>query len=119
MSVKAQETLKDLNMGAIFTGRISQIHADNMKIYPFVFFDNVLEANISYDVLADQSVPGAKSTISYEILFAENKIPENLNEGLKHLQKALSVLFMRNIVTIIRDTNGQQLGIAAGDSHVQ
>jgi hypothetical protein len=102
---------KELAMGSIMTGQISEIHLSNMRIYPFVFLDNITEAHISYDIITDSSnnIPGKRSTVSYAVSFVDGKIPETLRSGFDNLKKALSVLFSQDVVLILRNDQGQDL----------
>ena len=103
--------LKDLAVGSILTGQISEIHIRNMKTYPFVFLDSVSGLEISYDIVTDptNSMPGKKSTIIYTVEFTDNKVPDSLADGAKNLHKALSTLFSHKIQLLIKDRHGQIL----------
>lgn len=106
-----QSILKDLNIGTIITGRISEVHVKNMEQYPFIFLDDVEEFRIDYDIITDatNATPGKKSTVSYTVKFKSGNPPGTLREGAGNLQKALSVLFQTEINLIIRDQNSQVL----------
>ena len=104
--------LKDLIMGSILTGQISEIHLTNMKNYLFVFIDNVEKAEMSYTILTAPPSPDAtESLITYTVSFKEDKVPDQLKEGIVNLQKSLAILFgQKNIKVTIRDNYGQVLG---------
>lgn len=103
--------LKDLNMGMIMTGQLSEIHLKNMKTYPFIFFDNIDEIQMGFDIIVDPAnvVPGSKSTVVYGIRFKDDKLPNNLQEGYENLCKCLNALFMREVRVLIKDHLGQLL----------
>jgi uncharacterized lipoprotein YajG len=103
---------KELAMGSILTGQISEVHIKNMKMYPFIFLDDVSQAEIAYDIITDtiNVTPGKKSTVSYTLGFKGTKpSKEVLKPGFDNLQKALSVLFSQKITLILRDQSGQDL----------
>ena len=102
--------IKDLATGSIMTGMVSEVHINNMKMYPFIFLDNVDSAEISYNIVVDPSAsPGTKSSIAYSLRFIENVVPETLSGGAENLKKALSALFTQNIRLILKDHNEQLL----------
>lgn len=102
---------EELAMGSIVTGQISEVHITNMKLYPFIFIDDLNEAEISYSIVTDPSsaVPGKKSTVSYSLSFNAKPDLQQLNAGKDNLQKALSVLFSQDVFVILRDKFGQDL----------
>jgi hypothetical protein len=103
--------IKDLAIGSILTGRVSEVHLHNMKIYPFVFIDNVDRAEISYDIITDltNTMPGSHSTVVYVLRFTDSGKPETLDSGAENLKKALSALFTQNIKLVLKDHNEQVL----------
>jgi hypothetical protein len=102
---------KELAMGSIFSGQISEVHLNNMKLYPFIFIDDVSQVEISYDIITDpaNAEPGKKSTVSYTVSFKSGNTPENIKDCSQNLQKALSILFSQQITVILRDQKGQEL----------
>lgn len=102
---------KELAMGSILTGQISEVHAVNIKMYPFIFLDDVYSADISFDIVTDpiSALPGKKSTICYNLHFNSNQKPPSLKEGYKNLKKALEILFSQEIIVLLKDKNGQDL----------
>lgn len=109
--MKKLSLTEELAMGTIFTGQISEVHLKNMKIYPFIFLDDVDEVEIAYDIITDvvNNAPGGKSTVSYSLSFKSGNNPSNLKEGHENLTKALSVLFAQPVIVILRDKLGQNL----------
>lgn len=109
--MKEQSLTKELAMGSILTGQISEIHLSNMRMYPFIFLDNVSEAEISYDIVTDpaNAAPGKRSTVSYCLSFSSQPSAESLSLGKSNLEKALSVLFSQDIVVILRNEQGIDL----------
>ncbi len=103
--------LKDLNTGLALIGKLSEVHVKNMQMYPFVFFDSLVSANISYDIKTDPSEieSGQPSSITYELSFAGDESPLNLAEGFKNTKLALSTLFGQKIRLTIKDQYGQIL----------
>lgn len=106
-----KDLMKDLAVGSILTGQISEAHIVNMRSYPFVFIDNIKKVEISYDIVTDpvSSMPGKKSVVNYKVWFTNDEIPETLKNSSLNLQKALSVLFSQKIKLLISDRHDKIL----------
>jgi HKD family nuclease len=111
-------SLEDLNKGIIFTGQVSEVHIKSMKMYPFIFIDDVASASLEYEIdLVSGEKPGV-SKFLYTLGFKNDKIPSTLEEGAKNLQKALSVLFMsKNVELKLLDNNNQVLAAVTGEQN--
>lgn len=102
---------KELAMGSILTGQISEVHILNMKMYPFVFFENLDTATVSYDVVTDpiNALPGKKTTVCYTLEFKSKPLSETISEGHKNIKKALQALFSQEILLVLNDKDGRNL----------
>jgi hypothetical protein len=68
-----RQILDELNKGALLSGRLSETHVKNLKLFPFVVFDHVDSAEIDYDIVTDpgEIAAGKKSKIVYRISLNE------------------------------------------------
>ena len=109
-------SLEDLNKGILFTGQISEVHIKSMKMYPFIFVDDVASASLEYDIdLMSGEKPGISKFV-YTLSFKSGNVPSTIEEGAQNLQKALSVLFMsKNIDLKLLDDKNQVLASVVGE----
>lgn len=50
---KTEETIREMAKLSVLTDKITDVHEKNMKMYPFVFFEGVTKAEISYNLSND------------------------------------------------------------------
>jgi hypothetical protein len=61
---KIQDILNDHKKAAILTGKLSDFQLNNLKTYPFILFDKIIEVQIEYDIkLKEKGI----STVTYLI----------------------------------------------------
>lgn len=103
---------KDLMKGTVMTGNLSEVHVKNLKMYPFIFLDEIKEASISYDIVTDPSaaLPGAKSRIEFTLSFAEGFPKDDMRNGIENLEKAIEILMAHKVTVIVKDKNGKVFG---------
>ena len=98
--------LLDLYRGCVFSGQISEIHIKSMERYPFVFFEGVTEAKLSYDIVLDpnrflqptqNSFDLKKSKVSYSLGMSSNLPEDQKKTGIEHLKKSLSTIFFQDV----------------------
>ncbi len=105
---------KELAMGAIFSKRLTDVHAHNLKMYPYICFDGVQEVEIDYDLKFDRSpTDEAPPYIKYNIHFKEGAKTldqEEVKKRVKYLQDAVAVLLWKEIeVSVYNKTTGRRL----------
>ena len=62
----SQQTVREMAKLALASNRISDVQEKNLKMYPFVFFNGVLSANIDYDFTNNQHVETEEKVNSEE-----------------------------------------------------
>lgn len=93
-------TLKDLKSLMLFFGRIPETHVQNLKAAPFIYFDSVKQAGLTYEL-------DTKATdwfVMYEL--TTDKEPDSLAERAKALETAIRMLFWKEVVLIL-NINGK------------
>lgn len=99
MSESEPTSLKDLRNLMMFFGRVPETHVKNLQSQPFIYFDGVKEANVDYDLDTK-----AKSWfVKYDLTL--DKEPDFLTERSKGLEKAIRLLFWKEVVLHIAINN--------------
>jgi hypothetical protein len=76
----------------IFSGRLSQVHVENLKAFPFIYFDGVSEAKLEHDISTVKEVP---SLISYDLTTTGENF--QLEKRCKALETAIRGLFWKEM----------------------
>lgn len=98
--------LDDLKKGVIFSGRISEVHVQNMSKLPFIFFDNLEEVKVSHDISPESTVIG--SHIAITLKFKEGmQQQDNLKHRTEALVKSLQYIFWKDLEVTVIDTDGK------------
>lgn len=85
----------------LFFGRVSEVHIENLKAFPFIYYSDVTEVKLDYSVNTERKID-EESLISFEISISkENNLLSRRFEGI---EKAVRALFWKEIkvkVTIL------------------
>jgi hypothetical protein len=106
------EILKDLKKGAILTGRLSEVHVKTLQSAPFVFFDGLLEVQVSYNLVVDGAaeVPGLGSTVKFTLDFGSKYEPDQYHEQrLNALIATVHTILWPGVEVIVVDQEGNNL----------
>jgi hypothetical protein len=76
----------------MFSGRISEVHLANLKRFPFMFFNGVIEARLEHDISTIKETP---STISYDLTLPQEN--DNLDKRFSALESAVRSIFWKEI----------------------
>lgn len=104
--------LSDIKKGAILTGRLSEVHVKTLQTAPFIFFDNLKEVRITYDLApeADAAVPGLGSRVSFKLFFLEDQTQsDNLEKRTSALVKTAKNIMWESTEVTIFDQSGRDL----------
>lgn len=94
--------IKDLTKLTLFFGRLSSVHIENLKAFPFIFFNGVKQVNLKHDI---DTANGASSSITYDlILDGEN---DQLQKRFLALENAVCNIFWKELMVKL-SINGQE-----------
>jgi len=98
-------SIQELTRLVMFSGRISEVHLDNLRSFPWIFFNKLTEAKLEYDV---QTTDLTKTTtFCYEL-----KLPIEANDHLdkryRALESAIRSLFWKEAVVQVK-INGEEV----------
>jgi hypothetical protein len=86
------DNIKDLTKLMMFSGRLSSVHVENLKSFPFIFFNGVTEVKIDHDISTTKDKP---SIVSYDLkLDTENDF---LDKRYQALESAIRGLFWKEV----------------------
>lgn len=109
MSEDVKETVKDMAKLVLVSGKISEIHEKNMKMYPLIYFNGVTEVKIDYDLshkadaLVDNKnnltikAPFRNNVVSYNLTIDES-IQKDLDKRFSALEASIRTLFWKDVV---------------------
>jgi hypothetical protein len=98
-----QPSIQDLTKMVMFSGRISEVHMENLKRFPFIFFNGVTKVKLQHDISTVKNTP---SVISYDIVLdGENNHPE---KRYLALQDAVRSIFWKEMQVKI-SINGKEV----------
>lgn len=87
-------SLEDLTKLVMFTGRVSEVHLENLKRFPFIFFNNIVDAELNYSI---ETTDKAKSSIFSYTLSMPWEFNDNLDKRYKALESAVRSLFWKEV----------------------
>jgi len=94
-----KQKLKERAQLAVLANRISDFHAENLRKFPFVFFDNIKSASIDYDF--GHAVNEAKKEVQHGsrvcYRFTGPVEGENMEKRFQALEAAVRNLFWRDV----------------------
>jgi len=95
--------LGDLTKLGLFFGRVSELHLKNMQSFPWIFFNDLKEVKLDYDIATTKE--GA-SVVSYDLsVLKEN---DNLDKRYGALESAIRHLFWKEVKVKI-SINGKEV----------
>lgn len=104
-----KNTVKDMAKLVLMSGKISEMHEKNMKMYPFVYFEGVKEVKIDYDLShrADALVdnknnltvnsPIRNNVVTYYIILDE-AAQTSLDKRFSALEASIRTLFWNDVM---------------------
>ena len=110
LSKETAQIVKDMAKLVLVSGKISETHEKNMKMYPLIYFDGVKEVKIEYDLshrsdaLVDKdsnltvNSPIRNNVVAYHITLQENAKNENLDKRFAALEASIRTLFWSDVV---------------------
>ena len=105
MSDSLRKHLKELAQLSLLANRISEIQEKNLKMFPFVFFENLKEVKIDYDLGhgMNESTKQVhhKSSVSYYLTIEQitnNDINNNIDKRFLALEASVRNLFWKDIL---------------------
>jgi hypothetical protein len=104
--------LKDLKTGAILTGRLSEVHVKTLQTAPFIFFDDLAEVSVSYNLVTDSEalVVGLGSKVKFTLTFKEKYKPDKHHEKrLQALIGTVHTILWPEVEVIVVDSDGDNL----------
>lgn len=98
--IPTNELLSEMAKLTMLSGRVSEVQLKNLKYYPLVYFDDVTEVKIDYDLMPDKSMGDeptkCNSLISYYLTLDETKNIE-LDKRFLALEKSVRYLFWSDV----------------------
>lgn len=104
-----KQVLDDLNRGIILTGRLPEVHIKNLKTYPFIYFDQLKAAEVTWDINVD-NVTTEPSTVHYKLTFEEGFTPDFLKERANGISNAVKTLMWKE-VKVDLSLNGKEVNM--------
>jgi hypothetical protein len=104
------EIVTDLKKLIILSGQLSEIHIKNIKMFPFIFFDGVQSAEVTFDLDIAKERDGAMS-VCYRLKFKKgfSKI-DNLQQRCQALENAVKNLLWKEVdVAIYKNKSKKRL----------
>jgi hypothetical protein len=103
-----EDQVRELAKLAVLSGRISEFHERNLNAYPFIFFNGVSEAAISYDL-----EKGGKNQITFKLTLKASADNLDLDKRINALERSIKNLFWKDIeVSVYMD--GKRVGVKNG-----
>ena len=94
---EVEEKLTEMSRLAAFSRRLSDFHEENLKRYPFIFFDDVVTAGISYDLEA------AHNYVMYELKMSADPLKMSMAEKrIKALENSIRTLLWSDMSLIVK-----------------
>lgn len=92
--------LQEMAQLTVLSGRISDLQAHNMKLFPMVYFEGVQEVKVDYDLAPAKSMSDeptfSNSTISYHLVLDESKNTD-LEKRFMALESSVRCLFWSDV----------------------
>lgn len=105
-----KQKLQELAQLSLFASRISEIQENNLKKFPFVFFEQVQEAQVEYDLghgINNHSKEiNHNSFVTYHLTLNKDANANFLNKRFAALENGVRSLFWKDVKVLIY-FNGQ------------
>ena len=85
--------LQDVTKLGIFFGRISQVHFESLKSFPWIFFNDVTEFSLDYNIASKKEE--GDSVVFYDLVLTKDN--DNLDKRYKALEDAVRALFWKEV----------------------
>jgi hypothetical protein len=95
-------TLNELNSLGVLSGRLSEIHLENLKAFPFIYYNGVLEAKLEYDIYNKQD----GTYIRYDLTLSEEN--DQLDKRFRALEVAIKALFWKDMALKVSINGNEQ-----------
>lgn len=92
----------DLTKLMLFFGRVSEVHLNNLKSFPWIFFNGLTAVNLDYDISTKRD---GQSLISYDLTVSEEN--DSLPKRFEALESAVRSLFWKEILVKV-SINGEE-----------
>ena len=99
-----RKTLKEMAQLTVFSNRISEQQEKNLKMWPFVYFENVMTVNVDYDlghgVNDEKKEINHNSKVSYHLLMSdgyEEANKEQLDKRFLAIETSVRQLFWKDV----------------------
>lgn len=105
---KAAEKAKELAMLTVLSNKISPIQEQNLKMYPFAFFDGVKEVKIKYDLehkKTTEDEPVINNSLVSYYLTLDNTELTMLEKRFEILEASVRNLFWKDIIVEVYFNN--------------
>jgi hypothetical protein len=84
--------IADITKLGMFFGRISEVHIQNLKNFPWIFFNDLTEVTLDYSVASKKE---DSSMVSYGLVIAKEN--DNLEKRYKAIEDAVRALFWKEV----------------------
>lgn len=110
LSDETKQIVKDMAKLVLVSGKISETHEKNMKMYPLIYFDGVKEVKIDYDLshkadaMVDRknnltvSTPHRHNVVSYYLTMIPGAKNEKLDKRFTALEASIRTLFWKDVI---------------------
>lgn len=110
MSDDTSQIVKDMAKLVLVSGKISETHEKNMKMYPFIYFDGVREVKIDYDLshkadaLVDRNndltirAPYRSNFVAYYLTMRPGATNDKLEKRFAALEASIRTLFWSDVI---------------------
>ena len=86
-------SIKELNQLLMFSGMLSSVHIQNLKSFPFIYFNEVKEARLEHDIATNKV---GQSNVTYDLTL--NKEANGLiDKRYKALELAVHQLLWKEV----------------------
>jgi hypothetical protein len=93
---KQSPSIKDLTSLGIFSGRISEVHFKNLQSFPFMFFGDLTQVALDYDIGQKKE---QNSWVSYDLSISKEN--DSLDKRFFALESAVRAIFWKEVVVKI------------------
>ena len=108
-----KQQLREMAQLAILSGRISEVHEKNLKMYPFIFFEGVDTCTIDYDLSREGE--SLKHWIAYHLtLDMEANKGISMDKRFSAIEQAIRTLLWNDIEVQVH-LNGKKFEREAKD----
>lgn len=111
---EVREKVREMAKLSVLTDRISEVHEANLKKYPFIFFEGLTTARISYDLhnsmAVDDRIDVKNVNIDYDIkpintshlrvsyhLTIDERLNGHLDKRFSAIENAVRTLFWKEV----------------------